>query len=70
MVTTGVKPSLPGKWTLARLQLQGYPPGCRRAFVVLKGEGESALLGQNVGEWGAKFAAPTLRLLPAGEEQG
>lgn len=67
--TSGVQPCQPGAWTHLRLRLQGYPPGCRRAFVVLKGCGMSALLGESVGVWGCKFAAPTLRLVPPGEAQ-
>ena len=65
--TSGALSCSPGAWCRARLLLRGYPPGCRRAFVVLKGRGRSAVIGENVGAWGAKFAAPTLRLLPEGE---
>jgi hypothetical protein len=67
VATTGIMPCPPGRWAQARLVLGGYPSGCRRAVVALKGEGNTALLGQNVGFWGAKFAAPTLRLLPPDE---
>ncbi len=67
VATTGVISSPRACWTRVCLRLRGYPAGCRRAFVALKGEGDSALLGENVGVWGAKFAAPTLRLLPAEE---
>ncbi|GAB4824075.1 hypothetical protein N2152v2_011121 [Parachlorella kessleri] len=65
--TTGLVACRSAEWTRVLLQLSGYPKGCRRAFVILKGEGNTAVLEDNVGCWGAKFAAPTLRLVPVDE---
>lgn len=67
VATTRAQPCPAGGWAQARLRLQGYPAGCRRATVVLKGMGGSAVVSENVGVFGAKFAAPTLRLLPEDE---
>ena len=60
-VTTHMIATVPQAWQRSVLRLAGYPPGVRRALVVLRGREERYWAGH----YGAKFSAPALRFAPA-----
>ncbi|KAK9832784.1 hypothetical protein WJX81_000752 [Elliptochloris bilobata] len=53
---SGELPSVAGEWRCAVGELSGYPPGARRAMVVVRGKDSQFWAGN----YGAKFASPSL----------
>ena len=62
LASTGVRSAVPCEWRRQAVRLEGYPPGVRRALVLLRGTERRGWEGH----YGAKFAAPALRVLPPG----
>ncbi len=58
--STGARSAMPCQWRRQAVMLEGYPPGVRRALVLLRGTERQFWSGH----YGAKFAAPSLRFLP------
>lgn len=62
LASTGARSAVVCEWRRQVLRLAGYPPGVRRAVVLLRGTERRFWSGH----YGAKFAAPALRFLPPG----